>query len=177
MNSLANHAKLPVTENFFLTVDKAKSNDTGVNKTNQGGNVNNIFAKEKGLLKTLFVKVSMDGIPIGRKVDLNAHSCYETLAQALDEMFIRNGAVEERRPHMEEQIANGTRQPVRLLDGSSDFVLTYEDKDGDWMLVGDVPWELFLNSVRRLRIMKTADANGLAPGSYSRNRKQLTVPK
>lgn len=27
-----------------------------------------------------------------------------------------------------------------LLHGS-EFVLTYEDKDGDWMLVGDVPWE------------------------------------
>ena len=26
-----------------------------------------------------------------------------------------------------------------LLHGS-EFVLTYEDKDGDWMLVGDVPW-------------------------------------
>lgn len=24
---------------------------------------------------------------------------------------------------------------------SSEYVLTYEDKDGDWMLVGDVPWE------------------------------------
>ena len=28
-----------------------------------------------------------------------------------------------------------------LLNGK-DYVLTYEDKDGDWMLVGDVPWEL-----------------------------------
>lgn len=28
----------------------------------------------------------------------------------------------------------------KLLDGSSEFVLTYEDKEGDWMLVGDVPW-------------------------------------
>lgn len=27
-----------------------------------------------------------------------------------------------------------------LLYGS-EYVLTYEDKDGDWMLVGDVPWE------------------------------------
>ena len=27
-----------------------------------------------------------------------------------------------------------------LLDGA-EYVLTYEDKDGDWMLVGDVPWE------------------------------------
>ena len=24
---------------------------------------------------------------------------------------------------------------------SSDYVPIYEDKDGDWMLVGDVPWE------------------------------------
>lgn len=31
-------------------------------------------------------------------------------------------------------------KPSKLLDGSSDFVLTYEDKEGDWMLVGDVPW-------------------------------------
>lgn len=30
--------------------------------------------------------------------------------------------------------------PSKLLDGSSEFVLTYEDKEGDWMLVGDVPW-------------------------------------
>lgn len=27
-----------------------------------------------------------------------------------------------------------------LLNGA-EYVLTYEDKDGDWMLVGDVPWE------------------------------------
>jgi hypothetical protein len=29
---------------------------------------------------------------------------------------------------------------VDLLNGS-EYVPTYEDKDGDWMLVGDVPWE------------------------------------
>lgn len=26
------------------------------------------------------------------------------------------------------------------LLNKSEYVLTYEDKDGDWMLVGDVPW-------------------------------------
>ena len=31
-------------------------------------------------------------------------------------------------------------RPSKLLDGTSDYVLTYEDKEGDWMLVGDVPW-------------------------------------
>ncbi|KAA3482110.1 auxin-responsive protein IAA13-like isoform X1 [Gossypium australe] len=49
----------------------------------------------------------------------------------------------------------------KLLDGSSEFVLTYEDKEGDWMLVGDVPWRMFVSSVRRLRIMRTSEANGL----------------
>lgn len=31
----------------------------------------------------------------------------------------------------------------RLMDllHGSEYVLTYEDKDGDWMLVGDVPWK------------------------------------
>lgn len=29
---------------------------------------------------------------------------------------------------------------IDLVHGS-EYVLTYEDKDGDWMLVGDVPWE------------------------------------
>jgi len=27
-----------------------------------------------------------------------------------------------------------------IVDGS-EYVLTYVDKEGDWMLVGDVPWE------------------------------------
>lgn len=31
----------------------------------------------------------------------------------------------------------------KLMDvlKGSDYIPTYEDKDGDWMLVGDVPWE------------------------------------
>ncbi|KAJ7977170.1 Auxin-responsive protein [Quillaja saponaria] len=58
---------------------------------------------------------------------------------------------------------SGASRQLKLLDGSSEFVLTYEDKEGDWMLVGDVPWGMFLSSVRRLRIMRTSEANGLAP--------------
>ena len=43
----------------------------------------------------------------------------------------------------------------------SDYAPTYEDKDGDWMLVGDVPWEMFVTSCKRLRIMKGSEAKGL----------------
>ncbi|XP_047960568.1 auxin-responsive protein IAA11-like isoform X2 [Salvia hispanica] len=170
LNSLSNHAKSPVTEELFSISDKCDGKCTD--------NSNNNNSKEKGFVKTsLFVKAKMDGVAIGRKVDLNAHSCYETLASALDAMFIPSASVGARGSNMEEHASvAGKRQHVRFLDGSSDFVLTYEDKDGDWMLVGDVPWEIFLNSVRRLRIMRTTDAKGLAPGSQERNGRRPITP-
>lgn len=95
MNSLSNHAKSPVTEELFSTADKCKSKNT--DKPNHGGCINSNLPKEKGFVKTsLFVKVNMDGAPIGRKVDLNAHSCYETLAHTLDDMFMPSAAVGSR---------------------------------------------------------------------------------
>ncbi|CAA3001585.1 auxin-responsive IAA13-like isoform X1 [Olea europaea subsp. europaea] len=159
IQSLVNHAKSPKTEEITPAIDKCKNKTTIVDKTNCGSNLNRNVAKEKGLLKTsLFVKVNMDRIPIGRKVDLSAHSCYETLSQTLDDMFKLSAVVGARRSNAEEQVLKTRRS--RLLNGSSEFVLTYEDKEGDWMLVGDVPWEMFLISVKRLRIMRTAEANG-----------------
>lgn len=37
--------------------------------------------------KGLFVKINMDGVPIGRKVDLKAHDSYDKLSSAVDELF------------------------------------------------------------------------------------------
>ncbi|XVF26854.1 hypothetical protein REPUB_Repub14bG0055300 [Reevesia pubescens] len=37
--------------------------------------------------KGLFVKINMDGVPIGRKVDLKAYDNYEKLSTAVDELF------------------------------------------------------------------------------------------
>jgi auxin-responsive protein IAA len=34
-----------------------------------------------------FVKINMDGIPIGRKIDLNAFDSYEKLSLAVDKLF------------------------------------------------------------------------------------------
>lgn len=95
----------------------------------------------------VYVKVNMDGIPIGRKVDLNVYRSYESLLTALEEMFYSP--------------SNGNCAHF-LTKGV--FVLTYEDKDGDWMLVGDVPWGMFVNTVRRLRIVRGSDATGLSLG-------------
>lgn len=37
--------------------------------------------------KGMFVKINMDGVPIGRKVDLNAYGSYESLSSAVDALF------------------------------------------------------------------------------------------
>ncbi|XP_022722325.1 auxin-responsive protein IAA13-like [Durio zibethinus] len=166
MNSLVNQAKAPRAEEEEGVGEKDKPKDALKKKPYNGKKISS-GVNEKGHLG--FVKVNMDGLPIGRKVDLNAHSCYEGLAQALEDMFLRsaNSAGSEK-----EQVT----KPSKLLEGSSEFVLTYEDKEGDWMLVGDVPWRMFLSSVRRLRIMRTSEANGLAPRFHERNEKQRNKP-
>ncbi|KAA8543422.1 hypothetical protein F0562_021083 [Nyssa sinensis] len=179
MNSLVNQIKSPTTGEFNSTIEKSRSKNGVVDKTNSGSDKNVNNAKEKGHIKTsLFVKVNMDGIPIGRKVDLNAHSCYETLAEKLEDMFCRpSTAVSARRSSFEEHdpMVEATG-PSKLLDGSSEFVLTYEDKEGDWMLVGDVPWGMFLSSVKKLRIMRSSEVNGLAPRFRERNVSQRITP-
>lgn len=42
-----------------------------------------------------------------------------------------------------------------LPDGSSGLVLTYEDKEGDWMLVGDVPWRYEYINILMLSMLST----------------------
>ncbi|KAK6915412.1 AUX/IAA domain [Dillenia turbinata] len=113
-----------------------------------------------------FVKVSMDGAPYLRKVDLKMYKSYQDLYNALAKMFssfpIGNcGSQGVLKDFMNES------KLIDLLNGS-DYVPTYEDKDGDWMLVGDVPWEMFVDSCKRLRIMKGSEAIGLAPRSVEK---------
>ncbi|GAB4843283.1 Auxin-responsive protein iaa7 [Ancistrocladus abbreviatus] len=106
------------------------------------------------------VKVSIDGAPFLRKVDLKMYKSYQELSDALGKMFsaftMRNYGAPGMIDFMNES------KLMNLLN-SSEFVPTYEDKDGDWMLVGDVPWEMFVSSCKRLRIMKGSEAVGLAP--------------
>ncbi|KAK4349950.1 hypothetical protein RND71_029263 [Anisodus tanguticus] len=96
----------------------------------------------------MYVKVSMDGAPFLRKVDLSTHKGYAELVMALEKLFDCYGIVEA------------------LEDADkSEYVPIYEDKDGDWMLVGDVPWEMFSESCKRLRIMKRSAAKVIGLGA------------
>ncbi|XVE77990.1 hypothetical protein DITRI_Ditri13aG0108200 [Diplodiscus trichospermus] len=174
INSMVNQAKGLAGEGFNSTMENHKNETSVVEKNTIGSYPNNGNAK---LRKSLFVKVNLDGIPIGRKIDLNGHESYEKLAKTLEDMFLRTSPsvnlVGSRA--LEHGGKNEITRPSKLLDGSSDFVLTYEDKDGDWMLVGDVPWEMFLSSVKRLRIMRTSEATGLAP-RIQLNQRQRSKP-
>uniref|UniRef100_A0A7C9DT01 Auxin-responsive protein n=1 Tax=Opuntia streptacantha TaxID=393608 RepID=A0A7C9DT01_OPUST len=86
---------------------------------------------------TLFVKVYMQGIPIGRKLDLLSIHGYHTLISTLSQMFKTTILYPE---------------IVHRNSLEKCHILTYEDKEGDWMMVGDVPWEMFLTTVKRLKI-------------------------
>ncbi|XP_058086057.1 auxin-responsive protein IAA14-like [Magnolia sinica] len=109
-----------------------------------------------------FVKVSMDGAPYLRKVDLKMYKSYEDLSHALEKMFSSFTMGNCGSQGMNGRDFMNESNLMDLLNGS-EYVPTYEDKDGDWMLVGDVPWEMFVDSCKRLRIMKGSEAIGLAP--------------
>ncbi|XP_060171229.1 auxin-induced protein 22A-like [Lycium barbarum] len=107
----------------------------------------------------MFVKVSMDGAPFLRKLDLGTDKGYSELVVTLEQLFDYYGIGEA------------------LEDAdNSEYVSIYEDKeplkDGDWMLLGDVPAfpgsKMFSESCMRLRIKKRSDANvtGLRAKSF-----------
>ncbi|CAA0817245.1 Auxin-responsive protein IAA8 [Striga hermonthica] len=108
----------------------------------------------------LFVKVSMDGAPYLRKVDLRSYATYQELSSALEKMF-SCFTIGQCGPQGSPNKEMMSESKLRDLIHGSEYVLTYEDKDGDWMLVGDVPWEMFIASCKRLKIMKGSDAIGL----------------
>ncbi|GAB4842025.1 Auxin-induced protein aux22 [Ancistrocladus abbreviatus] len=103
-----------------------------------------------------YTKVSMDGAPFLRKIDVGSHEGYEDLVAAFEKLF---GCY-------------GIGEAFKDAD-SSEYVPIYEDKDGDWMLVGDVPWKMFVESCKRLRIMKRSDAKGF--GLHSKKLCQGTI--
>lgn len=113
----------------------------------------------------------MDGVPIGRKVDLNAYGSYEKLSSAVDELFrgllaagtskvFDLNVFDAQRDSPAGGIDNKQEEqkPITgLLDGSGEYTLVYEDNEGDRMLVGDVPWHMFVSTVKRLRVLKSSD--------------------
>ncbi|KAL3636050.1 Iaa32p [Castilleja foliolosa] len=82
-----------------------------------------------------YVKVNMDGVIVGRKICILDSMDYFSLALQLEDMF-----------------GKLSMAGLRLFQAESQFTLFYKDKDEQWRAVGDVPWNEFLERVKRLRI-------------------------
>ncbi|XP_055824209.1 auxin-responsive protein IAA20-like [Solanum dulcamara] len=80
-----------------------------------------------------YVKVKMEGVGIARKIDLSLFQSYKTLTDTLISMFGKS------------------------KENGDVYKLTYQDKEGDWLLAGDVPWRTFVGSVQRLKLIRDED--------------------
>ncbi|KAI5422817.1 hypothetical protein KIW84_046007 [Lathyrus oleraceus] len=125
----------------------------------------------------------MDGVPIGRKVDINAYDSYEKLSSAVDDLFKSlieeinlshivfshccsaqrdsscDDGIDKKQEEENKDMMKGS------LIGSGEYSLVYEDNEGDKMLVGDVPWDMFVSTVKRLRVFKSSDLTAFNIGS------------
>ncbi|XP_050379249.1 auxin response factor 9 [Argentina anserina] len=94
------------------------------------------------------VKVQMQGIAVGRAVDLTMLDGYVQLIVELEEMFDIKGQI-------------GPRKKWEIV---------FTDDEGDMMLAGDDPWLEFCNMVRRIFICSSQDVKKINAG-----RKRLSM--
>jgi auxin-responsive protein IAA len=111
--------------------------------------------ESSGKKKDLFVKVNMEGIPIGRKININAYDSYSKLSYAIDELFRALLAAQNDSSSGDEENKMEEAKGGSLAEGG-EYTLVYEDNEGDRILVGDVPWQMFVTTVKRLRVLKSS---------------------
>ncbi|KAJ0781053.1 putative transcription factor ARF family [Helianthus annuus] len=87
-------------------------------------------------------KVHMQGIAVGRAVDLTQFGCYEDLLEKLENMFEIEGE-------------------LRVVPKK--WQVVYTDDEDDIMMVGDDPWNEFCDMVRKIFIYTTEEAKRLTP--------------
>ncbi|KAL3844458.1 hypothetical protein ACJIZ3_001861 [Penstemon smallii] len=80
-------------------------------------------------------KVQMQGVAVGRAVDLTTMKGYNELINELEEMFEIKGELQSR----------------------NKWEIVFTDDEGDMMLMGDDPWLEFCNMVRRIFICCSQD--------------------
>ncbi|CAL4988659.1 unnamed protein product [Urochloa decumbens] len=122
----------------------------GSTTTHAGGRKDAAAATDSTVVATrpqanMFAKVHLEGQTIGRKINLRAHSSYDSLSRVLTKMT---------RNFFCPADCSSANTGEEDLPNSDKFIFLYEDFEGDRMLVGDVPWELFLESAKRLYIVQ-----------------------
>ncbi|KAG8095265.1 hypothetical protein GUJ93_ZPchr0012g21826 [Zizania palustris] len=110
---------------------------------NDGGILNRSSWPPAPLLKRMrtFTKVYKRGA-VGRSIDISQFSGYDELKHALARMFSVEGQLEE-------------RQRIG-------WKLVYKDHEDDILLLGDDPWEEFVNCVRCIRILSPQEVQQMS---------------
>ncbi|XP_039052739.1 auxin-responsive protein IAA29-like isoform X3 [Hibiscus syriacus] len=103
---------------------------------NGAGGIENNRVADKEKSRSIYVKVKMEGVAITRKVDISLYLSYQTLTNSLIAMFSKDKKCGD--------------------DDYTRYILTYQDKEGDWLIAGDIPWH-FTRSVQRLKIIRNRD--------------------
>ncbi|XP_042498844.1 auxin response factor 9-like isoform X2 [Macadamia integrifolia] len=89
------------------------------------------------------IKVQMQGIAVGRAVDLTALVGYDQLIIELEDMFEIEGELRDR----------------------DKWQLVFTDDEGDMMLLGDDPWQEFVKMVRKIFICSSQQVKKMGPSS------------
>lgn len=88
-------------------------------------------------------KVQMQGVAVGRAVDLSLLEGYDQLIDELEEMFDIKGQLRPRNM----------------------WKIVFTDDEGDMMLLGDDQWQFFCKIVRRIFICSSQDVKKMKSGS------------
>ncbi|KAJ7967936.1 Auxin response factor [Quillaja saponaria] len=91
-------------------------------------------------------KVHMQGMAVGRAVDLMCFHQYEDLLNKLEEMFDIKG---------------------ELCGSTKKWQVVYTDNEDDMMMIGDEPWCEFCNVVRKISIYTPEEVKKLSPEDQS----------
>ncbi|KAI4296146.1 hypothetical protein L6164_036128 [Bauhinia variegata] len=87
-------------------------------------------------------KVHMQGMAVGRAVDLTRFDGYEDLLRKLEDMFDIKG---------------------ELSGSTKNWQVVYTDNEDDMMMVGDDPWHEFCSVVRKIFIYTVEEVKKLSP--------------
>ncbi|XP_016754532.1 auxin-responsive protein IAA29 [Gossypium hirsutum] len=99
-----------------------------------------------------YVKVKMEGVVIARKIDISIHQSFETLTTTLMTMF---------------DIFDENRRS---------FKLTYQDKEGDWLIAEDVPWRTFVRSLKCLKLIRSRGYQLGSTSNYKKSSAMFLLP-
>ncbi|KAL5215222.1 hypothetical protein ABZP36_004374 [Zizania latifolia] len=138
------YSKLPrLKESQVLSLPEIHTNSIGTSSCSMDVTEYSLDRSAKPMKPPVrtYTKVQKQG-SVGRSIDVTGFRDYHELRSAIACMFGLQGKLEH--------------------PGSSDWKLVYVDYENDVLLVGDDPWEEFINCVRCIRILSPSEVQQMS---------------